>query len=77
VAVGWHDSFWAFMMQVEGGAGLTVGSVKGADGWRAGVNVAPLLVLWLIDRASTVEAGRDDRAERRPTADAADRTPGK
>jgi hypothetical protein len=57
LTVGWHESWTTFMASLETGATVHVGTVALPAGWTIGLNLAPLLALWLLDRTE---------AERRP-----------
>lgn len=58
LTVGWHESWATFVALLDAGASFRVGTVALPEGWTIGLNLAPLLALWLVDRTE---------AERRPT----------
>jgi hypothetical protein len=51
LAVAWHQSFGNFVALLETGAAVRMGTVALPEGWTFGLNLLPLLALWLVDRA--------------------------
>lgn len=51
LAVAWHESFGNFVALLETGAAFRMGSAALPEGWTFGLNLVPLLALWLVDRA--------------------------